>query len=74
MARRHADSYDWHSDTHHLECPRCGHHSVVAHGEGRYACLRCRWHRDVASSSGPLPIPVLIAIAIITIILITGIG
>ncbi|MBE9100663.1 hypothetical protein [Vacuolonema iberomarrocanum] len=32
---------------HHLECPRCGMHTVVMHGENKYVCLNCNWQRDL---------------------------
>lgn len=30
-----------------LECPKCGRHTVVMHGVGRYVCLSCDWLRDL---------------------------
>ncbi|MEO1147585.1 MAG: hypothetical protein AAFY26_18540 [Cyanobacteria bacterium J06638_22] len=32
---------------HHLECPRCGTHTVVMYGETKYVCLNCNWQRDL---------------------------
>ncbi|MGC1306486.1 MAG: hypothetical protein WA885_04595 [Phormidesmis sp.] len=55
-------------ETYHLECPRCGHHSIVAQGESKYSCLNCNWQRDVDDSWGELPFP-LIVIAVVIIIL-----
>ncbi|HEY9878678.1 MAG TPA: hypothetical protein V6D29_09500 [Leptolyngbyaceae cyanobacterium] len=45
---------------HHLECPHCGRHTIVVHGEGRYACLNCGWHRDIAEDWAPVPIPLIL--------------
>jgi ribosomal protein S27AE len=73
MAGRFPSSEDWHSSTHHLECPRCGHHSIVAHGEGRYVCLRCNWQRNVGTDSEGMPPLVIIAIFVIIFLLFTGI-
>ncbi|MEL6352973.1 MAG: hypothetical protein AAFR58_14545 [Cyanobacteria bacterium J06627_28] len=72
MARRYSTVTDVHAGTEHLECPRCGHHSVVSHGEGRFACVRCGWHRDVSENWEPVPIYVLIALVTIIIIITTG--
>ena len=72
MARRYSTITDVQASTEHLECPRCGHRSVVAHGEGRYACVRCGWHRDVSENWEPVPIYVLSAIVTIIIIVTTG--
>ncbi|MEM6868984.1 MAG: hypothetical protein AAF528_11450 [Cyanobacteria bacterium P01_C01_bin.121] len=71
MVRHFPGSDSYHENLGHIECPRCGHHSVVNYGEGRYSCLRCSWQRDVSRNWEPVPIPVLIAIAIIIFILIT---
>lgn len=30
-----------------LECPHCGRHTVVMHGESLYVCLSCDWVRDL---------------------------
>jgi len=71
VARRYPNPDDYYDNARHIECPRCGHHSVVSHGEGRYNCLNCSWQRDVSRNWEPVPIPVLIAIAIIIFILMT---
>ncbi|MFZ4641596.1 MAG: NADH pyrophosphatase zinc ribbon domain-containing protein [Nodosilinea sp.] len=36
-----------------LECPRCGHRTVVTRAEHHYVCLNCNWERNV--SRGGLP-------------------
>lgn len=45
---------------HHLECPRCGHHSVVVQNGNHYICLRCNWQRNVSEEWGCLPWPLAI--------------
>ncbi|MGB7088382.1 MAG: hypothetical protein WBD47_22695 [Phormidesmis sp.] len=75
MARpRYLEPVDQLHDTYHLECPRCGHHSIVTHGESRYVCLNCHWQRDVDGGwgDGPPPFLVLLAIAFIIIVLTAG--
>ena len=73
MSKYLLDPTERHQDTHYLECPRCGHHSIVSHAEGKYACLRCNWQRDVVHGWDEMPsVYVFIAIAIILIILLTG--
>lgn len=37
---------------HHLECPRCGRHTVVTKAEGYYVCLSCGWERDLTNEWG----------------------
>jgi rubredoxin len=53
---------------HELECPRCGRHSVVLHGESRYVCLACGWERDAAEGEG-LPFWLLIPAVVLALIL-----
>jgi ribosomal protein L37E len=33
---------------HHLECPRCGRHTIVTKAESYYVCLHCGWERDLS--------------------------
>lgn len=30
-----------------LECPQCGRHSIVRHGDNRWSCLSCNFTRDL---------------------------
>ncbi|MGJ3253852.1 MAG: hypothetical protein ACFE0J_22370 [Elainellaceae cyanobacterium] len=41
---------------HHLECPRCGKHTIVIQGDSRYVCLNCSWRRDITDDAGPLQV------------------
>jgi ribosomal protein L37E len=34
---------------HHLECPRCGRHTIVTKAESYYVCLHCGWERDLSN-------------------------
>ncbi|MGJ3247628.1 MAG: hypothetical protein ACFE0I_16325 [Elainellaceae cyanobacterium] len=36
---------EWHQ---HMECPRCGKHSVVRHGDSTYVCINCGFRCDVS--------------------------
>lgn len=49
---------------HHLECPRCGRHTVVLHGESRYVCLSCGWSRDVSDEWNVPILPLLFLVGI----------
>ena len=75
MARRLLEEVDQYTDTHphHLECPRCGRHSVVLYNESIYVCLNCNWERDVSRhrsfGDGPPPFLVILALIIVIVIL-----
>ncbi|MEO0984379.1 MAG: hypothetical protein AAFY20_02400 [Cyanobacteria bacterium J06639_14] len=53
---------------HHLECPRCKHHTVVLQGESRYVCLNCGWWRDIDGWNIPI-FPILMVLVIFLVIL-----
>ena len=57
-----------------LECPQCGRHTVVMHGEGLYVCLSCDWIRDLNRmrhhhGSRSFPGPLLIFLILIALLL-----
>lgn len=54
---------------HHLECPKCGRHTVVLQGDSYYACIACGWRRDIAEEREFLPLPIIIVLAIIIVLL-----
>lgn len=58
-------------DNVHIECPRCGHHSVVKYGKDGYACLHCSWRRDVSSGQTLEPIVAIIVVVVLIAIVIT---
>jgi|GEM_PF-2073306 len=51
---------------HHLECPRCGKHTVVTQGETRYVCLSCNWRRDLNYFQWD-DFPILLATLLVTV-------
>ena len=36
------------SQSHALECPKCGKHSIVQHKSDVYCCLNCGFRRDLS--------------------------
>lgn len=42
------DHHHAHGFAQGIECPRCGRHSIVIHGDSLYACLSCDWFRDLS--------------------------
>lgn len=57
---------------HHLECPRCGKHTVVVRGETRYACLNCNWWRDLNRVQLD-DVPILIALFITALVVLMSV-
>ena len=79
MTRKVLEQADHYPDTHpyHIECPRCGRHSVVLYSESIYVCLSCNWERDVSRhhhSRGDGPPAFLVLLALATVIVIVTIG
>lgn len=59
--------YENYSET-HIECPRCGKHTIVHVGEQSYACLNCGFRRDLGASSTGFPLVVVIAFVLLLLV------
>lgn len=55
---------------HHLECPHCGKHTIVVHGESCYVCLNCGWRFDTQNEWAPVPLPVILLTLFIVLLIV----